>query len=71
MPNTEQLLYQTEKNSHRRFSIKTLFLKILQYSRENTHAKFLKTPFLKNISVRLLLNWLYEVLFGILFLDLI
>ena len=71
MPNTEQLLYQTEKNSRRRFSIKTLFLKILQYSRENTHAKFLRTPFLKNISVRLLLNWLYEVLFGILFLDLI
>ena len=32
----EQLLYQTEKSSHRRFSIKTLVLKILQYSRENT-----------------------------------
>ena len=35
MPNTEQLLYQTEKRSQQRFSIKTLFLKILQHSREN------------------------------------
>ena len=56
MPNTEQLLYQTEKTSHRRFSIKTLSLKILQYSRENTSMKFLRIPILKNIWVRLLLN---------------
>ena len=36
MPHAEQLLYQTEKSSYQRFSIKILFLKILQYSRENT-----------------------------------
>ena len=69
MPNTEQLLYQTEKSSHWRFSIKTLFLEILQYSQENTHVNFLRTPILKKICVQLLLNWLYEVLFGTLFLD--
>ena len=62
MPNAEQLLYQTEKSSHRRFSIKTLSLRILQYSRENTCVKLLRTPILKNIWVRLLLNWLYEVI---------
>ena len=28
MPNVKQLLYQTEKRSHRRFSMKKLFLKI-------------------------------------------
>ena len=49
MPNTEQLLYQTEKRSHCRFSIKTMFLKILQYSWENTYMKFLRTPILNNI----------------------
>ena len=37
------------------FSIQT-FLKILQYSRENTIVKFLRTPNFKNICVRLLLN---------------
>ena len=31
----ERLLYQTEKSRHERFSIKTPFFKILQYSREN------------------------------------
>ena len=62
MPNAEQLLYQTEKNSHRRFFIKTLSLKILQYSRENTYMKFLRTPILKNIWVQLRLNWLYAVI---------
>ena len=62
MPNAEQLLYQTEKTSHRRFSIKTLSLKILQYSRENTSMKFLRIPILKNIWVRLLLNWFYAVI---------
>ena len=41
------------KSSHGRFSIKTLFLKILYYSHGNTYVKFLWTPFLK--------NWLYEV----------
>ena len=35
MPNAEQLCYQTEKSSHQRFSIKMLFLKVLQYSWEN------------------------------------
>ena len=45
LPNTEQLLYQTEKSSHWRFSIKTLFLKILQYSRENTCQIFKITCF--------------------------
>ena len=43
MPNTEQLLYQTEK------TIKALFLKILPYSQEKTCVKFLTTPTLKNI----------------------
>ena len=60
MPNAEQLLYATEKSSHQRFSIKK-FLKILQYSRENTVVKLLKTPILKNICIQLLLNWLLEV----------
>ena len=54
--NAEQLLYQTEKNSHQRFSIKMLFLKILQYSCENTCVKLLRTSVLKSICVWLLLN---------------
>ena len=44
MPNTEQLCYQTEKISHQRFSIKTLFLKILQYWRDPCEI-FKKTYF--------------------------
>ena len=44
MPGAEQWLYETEKSSHQRFSIKTLFLKILQDSQENTCVKFLRTP---------------------------
>ena len=56
MLNTEQLLYKTEKSSQRKFSTKMLLIKILQYSRENTFAKFLRTPILKNICVGLLLN---------------
>ena len=52
MPNTEQLLYRTEKSSHQKFSTKLLVLKILQYSQENTYVKFLRTPILKNICVR-------------------
>ena len=60
MPNTEQLLYQTEKK-HWRFSIKTLFLNILQYPWENTCMKFLRTPILKKIYIWLLLSWLHEV----------
>ena len=39
-----------------------MFLKILQYSRENASMKFLRTPILKNFCIRLLLNWLYEVI---------
>ena len=43
MPITEQLLFQTDKSSHRRCSIKKLFVKISQYSRENTCTEvFLK-----------------------------
>ena len=38
--------------------IKTLLLKILQYSRENASAKFSGTSVLKNIFVQLLLKWL-------------
>ena len=45
MPNTEQLLYQTEKISHWRFPIKTLFLKVLQYSREILCEIFKNTYF--------------------------
>ena len=62
MPNAEQLLYQTEKSSHQRLSVKTMFLKIFQYSRENTCVKFLRTTILKNIFVGLLLIYLYEVI---------
>ena len=51
MHKAEQLLYQTEKSSHRSFSIKTLFIKFLQYSPENTCVKRLRTPILKNICV--------------------
>ena len=60
MLNTEQLLYKTEKSSQRKFSTKMLLIKILQDSRENTFAKFLRTPILKNICVGLLVNWLYK-----------
>ena len=49
------------KSSLWRFSVKMLFLKILQYSRENTCVKFLRRPVLKNIYGCLLLNWFYEV----------
>ena len=38
MPNAEQLLYQTEKSSHQRFSIKTCFLKINTYFEEHLCA---------------------------------
>ena len=54
MSYAEQLLYQTEKSNHRSFSTKTLFLKFLLYSWENTCVKFLKTPILKNICVVIL-----------------
>ena len=47
----------TEKRSHQRFPIKTLFLKVLQYSQENICVKFLRKPILKNICVLLLLFW--------------
>ena len=40
MPNAEQLLYQTEKSNYQRFSIKMLFLKILQYSQEKNGENF-------------------------------
>ena len=36
MPITEQLLYQTDKSSHRIYSKLFLFVNILQYSQENT-----------------------------------
>ena len=36
MLDTEQFPYQTDKNSHRSCSLKKLFLKISQYSQENT-----------------------------------
>ena len=56
------LFYQTEKSIHRSISIKTPFLKFLQYSLKYTWVKFLRTTIFKNICVRLLLNWLYEVI---------
>ena len=62
MLNAEQLLYQTGKSSHQSFPMKTLFLNILQYSRENTCVKLLRTPILKNICIWLLLDWLFEVI---------
>ena len=34
MPNAEQLLYQTEKSSHQRFSIKILFLYFAIFTRK-------------------------------------
>ena len=76
MPNIEQLRYQTEKKQppevfykNAALKIFAIFLKILQYSRENAFVKILRTPVLNNICIQLLLNWLYEVLFGTLFLD--
>ena len=45
MPNTEQLFYQTKKSSHQSFYIKTMFLKILQYSSKNMCEIFNKTYF--------------------------
>ena len=43
----EQLLYETEKNSHQRFSIRMLCLKILQYSWENfgAYAVYIFNPY--------------------------
>ena len=54
-PNTEQLIHQTEKSNHLKFSINMLFLKILSYSQENTSVKFLRAPTLNHICVLLLL----------------
>ena len=62
MLNAEQLLYESEKRNHQRFSIRPLFLKSLQYSWENTCVKILRTPILKNSCLQLLLNWLFEVI---------
>ena len=81
MPNTKQLLYQTDKKSHRRYSIKSAVLrdfaiftkkylcwslfiiKRLQHRCFTVNiAKFLRIPILNKICVRLLLNWLYEVI---------
>ena len=41
MPITEQFLYQTDKSSCRRCSVKKLFVKTLQRSQENTCVKSL------------------------------
>ena len=41
MPITEQLPYQADKSSHWRRSLKKLFVKILQYSQENTFVRSL------------------------------
>ena len=48
MPITEQLPYQADKSSHRRRSLKKLFVKILQYSQENTCVRSL----LNKVAVR-------------------
>ena len=62
MPNTYQTdlyrteLYQTEKSRHQKFSRKTLFLKILQYSRENTCVNTYVEEHL--CTAASLLNWL-------------
>ena len=45
MLNTEQLLYETEKSSHWRFSVKKLFLKILQYSPGKHLCKIFKNNY--------------------------
>ena len=78
MPNTEQLLYQTDKSSHQRCCIKkavpktfaiftgknlcwSLSLRSIKKRLQHrcfTVTKFLEAPILKNICVRLLLNWL-------------
>ena len=47
MPSTEQLLYQTEKSSHQRFSIKTLFLKIFAIFMEKHPCQIFKNTFSK------------------------
>ena len=36
MPMTEQLVYQTDKNSHRKCSVKKAFVKTSQYPQGNT-----------------------------------
>ena len=60
MPNTEKLLYQTEKSSHRRCSIKKAFLKISQYSEKNACVGVSSSGLLKrdsNTGVLLLGNF--------------
>ena len=59
MPNAKQLLYQTGKSSHRRFSIKTLSLKISDLCEiiKNTYfEEHLRT------AMNYEMNWLYEVI---------
>ena len=45
MLNVEQLLDQNEKSIHRKFSVKTLFLKCLQYSQKNTYEIYINANF--------------------------
>ena len=45
MPSAEQLLYATEKSSHRRFSIKTLFLKFFAIFTRKRHCEILKNTY--------------------------
>ena len=58
MPKTEKLLYQTVKSIHRRCYIKKDVLKNFAIFT----GKYLRTPFLKNICIRLSLNRLYKVI---------
>ena len=65
MPKTEKLLYQTVKSIHRRCYIKKDVLKNFAIFT----GKYLRTPFLKNICIRLSLNRLYKVIIWNFFLD--
>ena len=58
MPKTEKLLYQTVKSIHRRCYIKKDVLKNFAIFT----GKYLRTPFLKNICIRLSLKRLYKVI---------
>ena len=55
MPNAEQLLYQTEKPLPEVFNKKAILKNFAIFTGKNL-LKFLRTPILNNIYVRLLLN---------------
>ena len=63
----EQLLCDTQKSSHQRFSIKTLFLEFLQYSRETPACNYEEHLFWRTCAYGCFwtgfIKWLFETLF--------